>query len=135
MSWCCVFFEITLVYSMFIYSQHSGHLWSPEGEIVATGYSGYGNAKNNPEMEASKNLGPIPRGVYKFGEVYNSLRVGAFSIPLKPFKHDAHGRTAFVMHGDSRRNPGNASRGCIILPRAVREFVYENKQHLLVVIE
>jgi hypothetical protein len=42
---------------------------------------------------------------------------------LTPQGHNAHGRTGFLIHGDSRRNPGNASEGCIILNRSAREAI------------
>jgi hypothetical protein len=36
---------------------------------------------------------------------------------------DTLGRDGFLIHGDSVENPGTASHGCIILPRAVRDQI------------
>jgi hypothetical protein len=45
---------------------------------------------------------------------------------LEPDGHDAHGRTQFLIHGDSKLNPGNASEGCIILSAEVRKKIAES---------
>jgi hypothetical protein len=41
------------------YAQKTGEL-QQDGKNVATGYSGAGPGKNNPEMENIRNVGPIP---------------------------------------------------------------------------
>ena len=33
------------------------------------------------------------------------------------------GRDSFLIHGDSSEHPGAASRGCIILPRNIRDQI------------
>lgn len=65
--------------------------------------------------------------------VYDSKNVGPFAIIVdavdsKPGddRHDATGRGAFRIHGDSIRAPGTASKGCIILPRAIREKMWRS---------
>lgn len=40
-----------------------------------------------------------------------------------------HGRAGFYMHGDKVAAPGNASEGCIIMPRAVRAQCWANASH------
>jgi hypothetical protein len=43
-------------------------------------------------------------------------------MDLTPQGHNALGRTEFMIHGESRANPpGNASEGCMIFPRDIRE--------------
>ena len=37
-----------------------------------------------------------------------------------------HGRSGLLMHGDSKEHPGSASHGCVILPRSVREEVWQS---------
>jgi hypothetical protein len=110
---------------MFIYQQSTGKLFqnSTSGPAIDTGYSGHGEGKNNPTMEAVKAVGPIPCGMWKITGVKDSANTGPFSILLEPVGHDAHGRTLFRMHGDSASDPGNASHGCIIMRRVTREYV------------
>jgi len=37
------------------------------------------------------------------------------------------GRDGFLIHGDSVRHPGDASEGCIILPRRFRERIWTSE--------
>ncbi len=117
---------------MWVYSQSSGVLQNSDGLFIATGYSGAGECKNRPETQARHNQGPIPRGFYKFGKPYDSPKVGAYAIPLIPFpENEMFDRGDFLIHGDSIRDPGTASEGCIILPRRIRQLMYESDDHLL----
>jgi len=106
-----------------IYYQSSGRL-EFSGQSVATGYSGAPGHRNNPASEDRRNLGPIPRGRYRIEEPRTSTRTGPYVLPLNSVGHSAHGRRDFQIHGDSRRSPGAASTGCIILPRNVRERIW-----------
>jgi hypothetical protein len=46
---------------------------------------------------------------------------------LKPAAStNTFGRSGFLMHGDSTQSPGSASQGCIIMPRPVREQVWNS---------
>lgn len=86
------------------------------------GYSGRaGPARNNPAWERVVAQGPIPAGRWQMGAPYHSNRVGPLAIPLAPVDHDAHGRSGFRIHGDNR--VGDASSGCIVLPRFARECI------------
>lgn len=120
---------------MWIYSQSSGELWDDSGKLIATGYSGYGQSKNKPEDEASKNRGPIPRGLYSIGKPYTAPNAGRYFMLLTPVDHDAKGRTDLGIHGDSIKNPGTASNGCIILPPHIRTAIHESGDHFLKVVE
>lgn len=121
---------------MWKYSQSTGNLYK-DGKPVTKGYSGHGKTlaegRNNPAMEDEVAKGPIPRGMWRIGKPYNSQRVGPFALPLEPINHDAHGRTAFRIHGDNKAN--NASHGCIILPRLVREAIWNSGDRLLEVVK
>jgi len=94
-----------------------------DGKTVAMGYSGHGEGLNNPEMEAAAGVGPIPRGRWRIGPAERHPRLGPVAMPLTPDGHDAHGRTAFFIHGDNSRGDQSASHGCIILPRSVRQEI------------
>ena len=120
---------------MWLYSQTSGQLWDDRGHKIEVGYSGHGEGKNNPKFEAIKSVGPIPKGDYTLGDPYDSKSVGPYAIPLSPHRHNCYGRTHFRIHGDSSKHPGEASEGCIILPRKTREFIMIENDRFLRVIE
>ena len=116
------------------YSQTTGDI-RHNGQLIATGgYSGHGAHKNKPDDEALVAEGPIPRGKWRMTELYDSDRVGPYAIKLVPVGHDAHGRSAFRLHGDSVKAPGTASNGCIITRRTVREAIWTSGDRDLEVI-
>ena len=105
------------------------------------GYSGYDDpesgkqGKNNPELENVEDVGPIPVGKYFIGSPHDTLTHGPFVLPLTPDPaNEMFGRSAFLIHGDSVVDPGTASRGCIIMGRAVRKQVAVSGDKLLQVI-
>ena len=109
---------------MWTYEITSGQMFDPKGDLAGTGYSGAGEFKNDPAMEAIHNRGPIPRGLYHIGKPQNTVTHGPFVLPLTPDPSNImFGRFAFLIHGDSVVNPGTASEGCIIMPRGVREAI------------
>lgn len=120
---------------MWTWDQSQGKLFH-NGEFVSNGYSGYGLGKNNPELQESVGIGPIPRGDWLLTGVCNSKNTGPFTIALVA-KNGTNtcGRSAFRIHGDSISNPGRASHGCIILPRAIRELIWKSGDHSLSVVE
>lgn len=92
----------------------------------AFGYAGKGPGKNSPEHQAEKGVGPLPTGHYRVQRPTNHPRLGPVAFPLAPFAvNQMHKRSGFYIHGDSRRNPGNASSGCIILNRSARDAIVE----------
>lgn len=120
---------------MWTYDQSSGRL-TRNGVFASTGYSGKGRGKNKPALEAMQGVGPIPAGKWRMTGIYNSARVGPYAIVLEPEPGtDTKGRSAFRIHGDSIANPGDASKGCIILPRRVREAMWSSGDRALNVIE
>lgn len=104
------------------YSQSTGQL-SRDGQPIGIGYSGRGTGRNNPALERMRNLGPIPQGRYRIGTQYTHPTKGPITMTLTPVAHTAHGRTHFLIHGDSTRHPGDASEGCIVLNRHVRQTI------------
>jgi len=117
------------------YSQNSGEL-QHNGKHVATGYSGAGQGKNNPAMENVSNVGPIPHGEWTIaGPPIDTKDHGPYVLRLNPTSEtETHGRSGFLMHGDSKESPGCASQGCVIMPRAVREEVWNSGDHDLDVV-
>jgi Protein of unknown function (DUF2778) len=109
------------------YAQNTGDL-QQDGKHASTGYSGANEGKNNPAMDNVPDVGPIPRGDWTIaGPPVDSKDHGPYVLRLNPESStDTHGRSGFLMHGDSREHPGCASRGCVILPRAVREEVWQS---------
>lgn len=73
-------------------------------------------------MQDRHNLGPIPRGAYSISEPYDTTEHGPFVLRLTPdLGNEMFGRAGFLMHGDNATH--DASQGCIIMPRAVRDQV------------
>ena len=98
------------------------------------GYSGRGAHKNNPESQHVRRLGPIPRGVYDIYGPFDHPRLGRLCFDLVfHFGNRMFGRSGFMIHGDSKRKPGDASSGCIILHRAAREAIVNYGPRLLYV--
>lgn len=117
---------------MWRWDQSAGEL-TQNGTFVSKGYSGKGRGKNNPALEGMVGMGPIPAGKWKIVRLYDSESVGPYALELHAVDatpgndtHDRTGRGAFRIHGDSVKHPGDASNGCIILPRNVREKIWKS---------
>lgn len=112
---------------MWIYIQRTGGLYrnSTHSDLVATGYAGTGQGKNNPAYECVQDLGPIPHGNYTIrGPVQGP---SPYSLPLAAATgNNMCGRSGFFIHGDAIANPGNASHGCIVLSQPVRRQIWES---------
>jgi hypothetical protein len=117
------------------YSQGLGVLSCKDGFLVS-GYAGFETGKNNPAMDHVKNIGPIPRGVYRItgpeciGTTFpcpdckgtSSHRHGPYVLRLHPDEaNEMHGRAGFLIHGDNGK--GTASEGCICIERGKRQMV------------
>lgn len=87
------------------------------------GHAGRGEGRNNPEAQDVKNWGPLPAGDYRVARSeHPRFRAPAFRLTPKP-DTVMYGRSGFWIHGDSMTNPGSASRGCIVISHAAREWV------------
>jgi hypothetical protein len=122
------------------YVQTTGRLYRADSSHAGTGYAG-GNCGKNPEginnhaMEGVSKVGPLPCGFYTFDEPIIQSHLGPFAIPLVPDDgNKMQGRGHFYVHGDTTPS-GNASQGCIILPRAVRNEMWNSTDHRLQVVE
>lgn len=121
------------------YQQSTGWLLSDKGERLAVGYAG-GNCGqnpegcNNPSMQDAPRIGPLPQGWYTMTGTEDSPHLGPFAILLEPdAENTMYGRSDFRIHGDSIAHPGEASEGCIIVPRSVREAIYSPGARLQVI--
>lgn len=90
---------------------------------TAKGYAGKGAGKNNPDMEHVRNVGPLPLGEYSVLGPVDHSRLGRCVYRLAHIKGPTYGRSGFYIHGDSRKNPGQASSGCIVLGYADRTAI------------
>lgn len=116
------------------YEQATGRLLQDEG-LIALGYSGKGEGKNNPDLQNVQCVGPAPRGKYTIGTPVDTVTHGPYVLPLTPnVDNDMCGRSHFLIHGDSVREPGTASEGCLIFGRATREKIHASGDNLLEVI-
>jgi hypothetical protein len=118
-----------------IWRQTQGDLLDGSGKIIATGYSGALGFENNPVSQDIHDRGPIPQGSYAIGPPSDTTSHGPYVLPLEPApENEMYGRSGFLIHGDSKEHPGQSSEGCIILPRAIREIVWNSGDHELHVI-
>jgi type VI secretion system (T6SS) effector TldE1-like protein len=112
---------------MWSYAQKTGKLLQ-DGLFVAGGYSGCDNGKNNPDMQAIHDVGPIPQGDWTIeGPPLDTPDHGPYVLKLEPAPStNTFGRSGFLMHGDSKEHPGCASKGCVIMQRPIREQVWNS---------
>ena len=112
---------------MFTYEQSTGRFLDSSGNLLAEGYSGKGGGKNNPAMERVPDVGPIPAGLYHINPPIDTIEHGPFVLTLIPNEwNEMFDRGGFLIHGDSVEHPGEASEGCIVLPRPARERIAES---------
>jgi RHS repeat-associated protein len=92
------------------------------------GYSGYGVGKNNPAMEDVESVGPVPAGRWIIGNAFNGP-LGKPEFRLSPAPGtDTHGRSAFLIHADSSKHPGQASEGCIVCSQTARRKIAQGQK-------
>jgi len=98
-------------------------------------YAGAPGFKNDSQFEGLENKGPLPRGRYKIvGIPFKHPHAGAYTLRLQEYSTNSmHGRSGFLIHGDSTQHPGAASNGCIVLDPAFRHRIYESNDKELIV--
>lgn len=114
------------------YHQSTGKL-ERNGKPVANGYSGAGQGTDNPALQHSPFIGPIPRGTYKISAPYDTKNHGPHVMALAPVGHNALGRDHFLIHGDNSTH--TASQGCIILNPVIRKMISSSSDSSLEVVE
>lgn len=122
---------------MWTYQQSTGK-FSRNGIKTGVGYSGFGAGKNNPALQDQHDVGPIPVGIYSISGpewVTAPGPHGSYVLRLTPEPaNKMFGRSGFLIHGDSISHPGQASKGCIILARVIRELVVRDNDWVLRVV-
>ena len=119
---------------MWKYEQRSGAFYRPNGERLVLGYAGHGEGVNNPELESTPDVGPIPKGLWQIGPAFTHQKAGPVTMRLQMQKGSLFGRSGFLIHGDNPKGDRSASNGCIILPRWARlEVAGSTVKSLLVV--
>ena len=98
------------------------------GETIGSseGYSGQPGYQNDPSTSHLSNRGTIPAGDYSISGSSQTLNGRGHSnvIRLSPLDGtETYGRNNFRIHGDSIRNPGTASHGCIISNPQMRQSI------------
>ena len=121
---------------MWTYHQRSGEMYAADGTLLAIGYSGHEDGKNDPDKQAEHSIGPIPRGQWSMASLSppEDVAHGGHYIRLEPKQGtETFGRAGFLIHGDSRSLPGTASLGCIIVPLNKRLQMWNSGDHDLTV--
>ncbi len=114
---------------VYTYMQCSGKVYDPEGNLMGAGYSGKGLGLNNPKMEHVPNIGPIPAGFYRVGNViHNAGNMGKYVLPLTPEGSTVNTLSAlvrggFYWHGENPATPLNSSKGCIVSLLVLRQQI------------
>ncbi|MTJ80837.1 MAG: DUF2778 domain-containing protein [Telmatospirillum sp.] len=118
------------------YSQSTAELRWNGITVTRSGlYSGHGAGRNNPGLQGSPNIGPIPQGRYAIGSPFHHPHAGDYTLRLTPQPEtNTYGRSGFLIHGDSRTHPGNASSGCIIAQRLIRQRIWSSGDRILDVV-
>lgn len=98
-------------------------------------YAGAVGFKDNPDYECMKNKGPLPRGRYRIvGSPFKHEKAGIYTLRLEPDAHNKMcGRAGFLIHGDSRKDPGTASNGCIVLDFQFRTKIWDSNDKEIIV--
>jgi hypothetical protein len=111
---------------MWTYIQTSGAMIRPDGSLLATGYAGHGEGRNNPAFQAVAGVGPLPCGMYSRGpleEHHGSLGANVAQLEPDP-ANQMFGRSGFYSHGRHNLQDLDASHGCLVLDHDARmEFL------------
>ena len=114
---------------MWTYAIASGAL-AHDGAVRGRGYSGRGEGRDNIQKVKVPMVGPIPPGRYRIGPAYRHARLGPVTMNLDPLPDtELFGRSLFRIHGDNATH--DASHGCIILSRALRDMIAASGDHVL----
>ena len=101
------------------------HMFTRNGKKYTADYAGATGYKNDSSQECVKGKGPLPRGTYTIGSPHNSPHTGKYTLNLAPSPDNAMcGRSAFRIHGASKKHPQDSSEGCIIAPFIIRKSIW-----------
>lgn len=117
---------------MWIFRIKAGEL-QHDGAFFATAYSGWddgdgvpeqGEGKNDPTKVTERGIGPLPPGRYRIRGAEKHPTAGNWVMRLDPLEGtNTFGRSGFLIHGDSRSNPGAGSHGCIVTALQARKVI------------
>lgn len=114
---------------MWTYDIQTGTI-AHNGLRIGTGYSGFGEARNDVSAVRDKGAGPIPPGRYHIGPEYTHAHLGPITMNLDPYpENEMFGRSLFRIHGDNAGH--DASHGCIVLPPACRRAIAASADRVL----
>ena len=98
-------------------------------------YSGHGAGLNNPALEATPNIGPIPAGLWRIVQWFDTYEnKGPCVAQLDPVGWDALGRSGFLIHGVRVGDQNDSSDGCICAGLAIRTAMRNSADMALTVI-
>jgi hypothetical protein len=118
----------------------SGKMYSDAGELLDIGYSGQPPHVNDIAAVGEVGIGPIPPESWRIsGMELDNPKLGPFVLLLEPDEPTMayvislnRDPNSFRIHGERiTPPPGYASDGCIILPRAIREQIWNSGDHAL----
>ena len=113
-----------------ISQQPSAALGGGPPQPIGTGYAGNGAGRNNPAMQGTPNVGPIPQGTYDIGPGHSSPNTGPNTMNLTPqASTDTLGRDLFRIHGDNATN--DASHGCVVAGPNIRNQINNSPDRVL----
>ena len=118
---------------MWVYSVTAKTLWKNTGDVVTTRCSsGHDGAKDISQLDDMKDIGPIPRGTWQVLNGFDSVAIGAKTIPLLPLDHAAKKRAGFTLHGNMvKMSQANG----IAMPLSIRNKIDKSKDKTILVIE
>jgi hypothetical protein len=118
---------------MWGYSQSTGNLTDPNGEIRGQGYSGNNSDLDNPAGQGDVDRGPIPQGDWTIGPFFDDPGgKGPVVCHLTPCVDTVtFGRSGFMIHGDNRESNHSASEGCVILSHTLRCLIRDSGDMVL----
>lgn len=121
---------------MIYFDRKAGTLYDyPTGKVWFGIWSGHGDAANDPTREREKGIGPLPAGLYRYGQPRDGGHLGPFVLDLTQIAGASFDRSLFRVHGDTAGDIAHtASDGCIIAPRNVREWLDEQTDRRITVI-
>ena len=97
------------------YSIRNGHVTQDDGSLIATGWSGNHDGKDNVYMTSFHDVGPLPIGIYNIGPFITHPILGPLSAQLTQISGETYGRSGFFIHGPGTTDYGQESKGCVIL--------------------
>lgn len=117
------------------FKQANGLLTSEDGNVSVKGWAGQREGFNNPAMQDVHNTGPLPQGTYAIGAPHDSPHTGPYTMDLTPSpNNNMFGRSSFRIHGAAKTHPELSSEGCIIMPRPIRETIWNSGDRTIEVI-